>query len=72
MRDPNGQIEAINAVVDAFRTNGLMPEKLTYSPLLGPAGNIEFLLGSVAAHATHEPELDVAGVVRKAHETLER
>jgi 23S rRNA (cytidine1920-2'-O)/16S rRNA (cytidine1409-2'-O)-methyltransferase len=72
VRDPNAQIEAINAVVDAFRTNGLTPEKLTYSPLLGPAGNIEFLLGSVAAHATHEPELDVAGVVRRAHETLER
>jgi len=80
VRDPRGHIEAIEAVASAFASNGLEPSALTYSPLLGPAGNVEFLLGaqrdaparsSNAAHLSAAP-LDVAGVVRKAHETLKK
>ncbi len=80
VRDPQGHIEAIETVASAFASNGLEPRALTYSPLLGPAGNIEFLLGAereVAARSSNAPSpegapLDVAGVVRKAHETLEK
>jgi 23S rRNA (cytidine1920-2'-O)/16S rRNA (cytidine1409-2'-O)-methyltransferase len=74
------QTRTIDAVIAACASEGLMSEALTFSPLLGPAGNIEFLLGMQRADdavqrarsdAPRQP-LDVAGVVRKAHETLDR
>jgi 23S rRNA (cytidine1920-2'-O)/16S rRNA (cytidine1409-2'-O)-methyltransferase len=68
VRDPQGQIAAIEAASQAFAQHGLSPQRLTFSPLLGPAGNIEFLLGAERGDAP--AALDAAGVVRKAHETL--
>jgi len=78
VRDPQGQIEAIDSAARAFAAAGLTPRCLTFSPLQGPAGNIEFLLGleryldrSTRAKPEAAPaDLDVAGVVRNAHETL--
>jgi len=76
VRDPHGQVEAIESAARAFAGAGLAPRYLTSSPLRGPAGNIEFLLGltrSTQAKLESEDawaDLDVAGVVRKAHETL--
>ena len=77
VRDPQGQVAAIEATARAFATHGVAPEKLTYSPLRGPAGNIEFFLGATKtttpAGTVRVPDashLDAAGVVRKAHETL--
>jgi 23S rRNA (cytidine1920-2'-O)/16S rRNA (cytidine1409-2'-O)-methyltransferase len=69
VRDPQGQIEAIETASRAFAAQGLAPQRLTFSPLLGPAGNIEFLLGAERGDAP-PTALDAAGVVRKAHETL--
>lgn len=71
VRDPSAQAGAIQNVVDAFANVGLRSCKLTYSPMKGPAGNIEFLLGAVCG-ALDQSELDVAGVVREAHEALAR
>jgi 23S rRNA (cytidine1920-2'-O)/16S rRNA (cytidine1409-2'-O)-methyltransferase len=79
VRDRQGQIEALESASNALAASGLRPEKLTYSPLRGPAGNIEFLLGAIKrenadlgvkddALAFHA--LDIAGVVREAHEAL--
>ena len=69
VRAHDAQIAAIRDVIAAFNAAGLACCKFTYSPLKGPAGNIEFLLG---AHRNGMPVgLDVAGVVRKAHEALD-
>jgi 23S rRNA (cytidine1920-2'-O)/16S rRNA (cytidine1409-2'-O)-methyltransferase len=77
VRDRATHVGAIDAVAGAFAAAGLTPVKLTYSPIVGPAGNIEFLIGAVASEAGDaSPEsvvdLDSAGVVAAAHETLAR
>jgi 23S rRNA (cytidine1920-2'-O)/16S rRNA (cytidine1409-2'-O)-methyltransferase len=69
VRDPQGQIEAIEAASRAFADHELSPQRLTFSPLRGPAGNIEFLLGAERS-AAPPAALDAAGVVRRAHEAL--
>jgi 23S rRNA (cytidine1920-2'-O)/16S rRNA (cytidine1409-2'-O)-methyltransferase len=68
VRDPQGQVEAIDSAMRAFAAAGLAPRRLTFSPLRGPAGNIEFLLG--LERGAQAVDLDAAGVVHKAHETL--
>jgi 23S rRNA (cytidine1920-2'-O)/16S rRNA (cytidine1409-2'-O)-methyltransferase len=74
VRDPALQIEAIQSVAAALSAAGITPERLTYSPILGPAGNIEFLLGGVRRADEHavSMELDTAGVVAAGHEALVR
>ena len=75
VRDPQAHEQAIRTVIDAFADAGLAPERLTFSPITGPAGNVEFLLGARATLADGGAiarDLDVAGVVKAAHETLTR
>lgn len=72
VREPSVQAAAIESVITSFTAAGLEPRLLAHSPIKGPAGNIEFLLGVTRevgslAHAG----LDVAGAVRRAHETLD-
>jgi len=72
VRDPAAQTAAIESVMTAFAAAGLTPLELTHSPVKGPAGNIEFLLGATRGDAPPaRAELDVAGTVRRAHETLD-
>ncbi len=59
---------ALQQVIAAYEAAGLRCRALTYSPIKGPAGNIEFLLG--ARKGGEACALDVAGVVREAHEAL--
>jgi 23S rRNA (cytidine1920-2'-O)/16S rRNA (cytidine1409-2'-O)-methyltransferase len=59
---------AIASVAASLAAADLAPQALVYSPLLGPAGNIEFLLG--AQKGAPAVALDTAGVVRAAHEAL--
>ncbi len=73
VRDEAGQREAIEAVVKALRANGIAAEHITHSPLRGPAGNLEFLLGARRDTCRPEalaPEIDIAGAVKRAHEAL--
>lgn len=44
VRDPKDQASAIAQVLESAQTSGWHYRGLTWSPLLGPAGNIEFLL----------------------------
>jgi 23S rRNA (cytidine1920-2'-O)/16S rRNA (cytidine1409-2'-O)-methyltransferase len=44
VRDPEAQIGAIAGVLTAAQGLGWHPQGLTFSPLTGPAGNIEYLL----------------------------
>lgn len=70
VREPAAHQAAIESVAAAFSAVGLAAFGLTYSPLLGPAGNIEFLMG--AEQGARPASLDAAGVVATAHETLAR
>jgi 23S rRNA (cytidine1920-2'-O)/16S rRNA (cytidine1409-2'-O)-methyltransferase len=49
VRDPGDQAVAIAAVLDSAQTLGWAHRGLTWSPLVGPAGNIEYLLWLVQA-----------------------
>jgi 23S rRNA (cytidine1920-2'-O)/16S rRNA (cytidine1409-2'-O)-methyltransferase len=72
VRDPAAQAAAIENVLTSFADAALTPRLLTHSPIKGPAGNIEFLLGVTRADGpTERAALDVAGTVRRAHETLD-
>jgi len=44
VRDPQAQAQAILDVAATAQTLGWQPQGLTWSPLTGPAGNIEYLL----------------------------
>lgn len=76
VREPQKQVEAIKLVQLALQREGLTCSNLTYSPLRGPAGNIEFLLGAQrsddSSPAPTPVRLDIEGVVRAAHEALNR
>jgi 23S rRNA (cytidine1920-2'-O)/16S rRNA (cytidine1409-2'-O)-methyltransferase len=87
VRDPSAQVAAIEDVLRACTAAGLTPCMLTNSPIKGPAGNIEFLLGATNVvvptfmvgraslaqenNGLDAHQLDVAGTVRRAHETLD-
>ena len=69
VREPSVHKEVLDGFVELTKQIGFTILGLTFSPVKGPEGNIEFL-----AHLTLEDktgiELDTAEVVRQAHETL--
>jgi 23S rRNA (cytidine1920-2'-O)/16S rRNA (cytidine1409-2'-O)-methyltransferase len=69
VRDPDVHKEVLDDFVVLTKEIGFRILGLTFSPVKGPEGNIEFL-----AHLTLDDktgiELDTAEVVRQAHETL--
>jgi 23S rRNA (cytidine1920-2'-O)/16S rRNA (cytidine1409-2'-O)-methyltransferase len=65
VRDPSVWARALRGVADAFREAGVGPVAVMASPLLGPAGNVEFLLHAVdGAKETVRGE-DVEAAVRE-------
>jgi len=69
VRDPEVHARVIREVMDAARAEGWEPWGLTYSPIKGPEGNIEFLgywRREAAPHAVPEAE----AVVAEAHRAL--
>ncbi len=76
VRDAASHVSAIEAVVSSLGSVGLVAVRLTHSPIKGPAGNIEFLLGAIRdvreiVHADAS-KIDAAGAVQRAHEALAR
>ena len=75
VRDRRVHEEVILEVIRHAASIGLKPAGLTFSPITGPEGNIEYLahfLKKETEQQTGEnaPEEDAASVVRMAHETL--
>ncbi len=75
VRDPATHTEVIEMVEGYAHENGLSVEGLTWSPIKGPEGNIEYLIwlknkknGAAAAPSVPKPQ----EVVRMAHEELDR
>ena len=69
VRDPAVHEEVLNGFLALAQEQGFTVRGLTFSPVRGPEGNIEFL-----AHLSLVPEggitPDVPALVRQAHETL--
>ena len=72
VREPAIHVDVINRVAASARENGLTPVNLSYSPITGPEGNIEYLLQLAvnAASPASFPAL-VEQVVAQAHQTLQ-
>lgn len=69
VRDKNVHKEVIENVISYGAANGLYPHGLTFSPVTGAKGNIEYLLYLKKAPAEHEIHVD--DVVYSSHEELE-
>ncbi len=71
VRDPDVHLEVIGSVMEAASSIGLVPVHLTFSPVKGPEGNIEYLLHLVQDENHPPAGIDTAALVRQAHETLD-
>ena len=74
IKDPEVHIEVINKVIGYARSAGLYCEGITYSPIKGPKGNIEYLL-----HFKPDPQGSSTGglpavdqTVHEAHQQLRK
>jgi len=68
VKDPRAHEEVIGKALSSAREQGYFPRALTFSPLRGPKGNLEFFL----LMACQEPsmEIPVQEVVQQAHQEL--
>jgi 23S rRNA (cytidine1920-2'-O)/16S rRNA (cytidine1409-2'-O)-methyltransferase len=68
VRDPDAWRDAIEGVVQACAREGLTPMGAMASPVLGPAGNVEFPLRAAAGKraGTFDPSDAIADAVRRA------
>ena len=76
VRDSGVHLEVILKILDYGKTIGLYPSHLSFSPIKGPEGNIEYLLHlkkeGEGADDLPVTENMAADVVRQAHETLDK
>ena len=69
VREPKAWLRAIEGVAEACRESGLLPAGAMASPLVGPAGNVEFLLYCVHGDGgTHAGYADFPAAVREGIE----
>ncbi len=68
VRDASVHKEVIENVIGYGKDNGLYSHGLTYSPVTGTKGNIEYLLYMKKTPADTEPDID--GTVEDSHRTL--
>lgn len=68
VRDASVHKEVIENVIGYGRDNGLYSHGLTYSPVTGTKGNIEYLLYMKKTPADTEPDID--GTVEDSHRKL--
>lgn len=68
VRDASVHKEVIKNVIGYGKDNGLYNHGLTYSPVTGTKGNIEYLLYMKKTPAETEPDID--GTVEDSHRTL--
>ena len=69
VRDPAVHEEVIREVTDYARSIGFIPAGLTYSPIRGPEGNIEYLL-YLSRNAKDEIRTDAKALVEEAFSVL--
>jgi ftsJ-like methyltransferase len=73
VRDPKVHEEVIEAVFSYARENSFRILDLSFSPVKGPEGNIEYLYYlSKSENALDKKEIDIKAVVDSAHKSLDR
>ena len=71
VRDKNVHIEVIEAVLSYVKDNSLSICGLTYSPVKGPEGNIEYLC-YMKNNLEPDADIDIKAVVEAAHSELDK
>lgn len=71
VREPKVHEEVIEKVIDFVIDSGIFVQGLTFSPVKGPEGNIEYLI-YVGKNETSFDKLMIKNVVAKAHEVLDK
>ncbi len=71
VRDINVHMQVIEKVYDFCTENGLYPEKLSFSPIKGPEGNIEYLIYISKSQTQMFSKDLIEETVKKSHETLD-
>jgi 23S rRNA (cytidine1920-2'-O)/16S rRNA (cytidine1409-2'-O)-methyltransferase len=72
VRDPSVHREVLGTVLAAARPAGLIPLGVLPSPILGPAGNVEFLAHLAPGRAAGLPDGALDAAVAEAHALLGR
>jgi len=70
VREPETHVEVINKILIAASELGLTPIGLTYSPIKGPEGNIEYLLYSTKKRIEDPPAIESEETVTAAFAAL--
>ncbi len=68
VRDPGVHLDVLKMASEKSRSIGLFVHALSYSPIKGPKGNIEFLL--YLSRLQTESEINLSSVVENAHREL--
>ena len=71
VRDKNVHIEVIKSIYDFTLEQGLYPQKLSFSPIKGPEGNIEYLIYISKAETEIFDESLILETVENSHERLD-
>ena len=69
MRDPEIHREVLAAFIENAHAAGVHVHDMTFSPIKGPEGNIEFL--GYLGKTLEENEIDIDDIVRQAHAELD-
>ncbi|NLX63765.1 MAG: TlyA family RNA methyltransferase [Clostridiaceae bacterium] len=72
VKDPKVHEEVINSVIASSLELGFSVAGLSFSPIKGPEGNIEYLLYLVNGSMEIKPEIIVTTVIESAHAILNR
>ena len=70
VRDPNVHSDVIERVIDSAQTIGFGVCGLTFSPIKGPEGNIEYLIRLSKNPSDNENTVDIKNVIGNAHSAL--
>ena len=72
VREESTHRQVLRAVCDAADALGWSVRQLTYSPITGPKGNIEFLADLQPGIVPAPTDTDIAALVKEAHEVLKK
>ena len=72
VRELSTHIEVVQMIVDYARANGFRTLHLTYSPIKGPEGNIEYLLHITKDESRENEEFDIRALVEESHSALSK
>ena len=72
VRELSTHIEVVQMIVDYARANGFRTLHLSYSPIKGPEGNIEYLLHITKDESHENEEFDIRALVEESHSALSK